>query len=81
MIFENIFVGKEQPEFRFVRVTRDTQGYDFKPAKLALRSACEFAMDYETVSNLLKVQRISQEMNRAKSFAYRNLYLNIYTTT
>lgn len=41
---------KEIPEVRFVRITRDPQGYEFPPAKLALRSACEFAMDYETVS-------------------------------
>ena len=44
------FVEKEIPEVRFVRITRDPQGYEFPPAKLALRSACEFAMDYETVS-------------------------------
>ena len=50
----NIFIVKEIPEVRSIRITRGPQGYDFLPAKLALRSACEFAMDYETVSTSLE---------------------------
>lgn len=46
----DIKLYKEQPLHRQVRVTRGITGYEFKPVKFALRSACEFAMDYETVS-------------------------------
>lgn len=46
----DIKLYKEQPLNRQVRVTKGLTGYTFKPVKFALRSACEFAMDYETVS-------------------------------
>lgn len=35
---------------RSIRIMRGPQDYVFKPARIALRSACEFSMDYETVS-------------------------------
>jgi len=44
----DIKLYKEQPIQRQVRVTRGLTGYEYKPVKFALRSACEFAMDYET---------------------------------
>lgn len=47
----DIKLYKERPINRQVRVTRGLTGYEFKPVKFALRSACEFAMDYETVSS------------------------------
>ena len=47
----DIKLYKEKPINRQVRVTRGLTGYEFKPVKFALRSTCEFAMDYETVSS------------------------------
>lgn len=47
----DIKLYKERPINRNVVVARGATGYEFKPVKFALRSACEFAMDYETVSS------------------------------
>ncbi|GFH57722.1 hypothetical protein CTEN210_14198 [Chaetoceros tenuissimus] len=59
MIFDNgntldyegtsVKLNKEEPIPRKIRVVKGADSYDFKPVKLALRSACEFAMDYETL--------------------------------
>lgn len=45
----SVKLNKEEPIPRKIRVVKGADGYDFKPVKLALRSACEFAMDYETL--------------------------------
>ncbi|GFH55016.1 hypothetical protein CTEN210_11492 [Chaetoceros tenuissimus] len=54
----DIKLYKEQPINRQIRVTRGLTGYNFKPVKFALRSACEFAMDYETEPVTIKLYNV-----------------------